>query len=157
MLIALLLALGVDLIVLVAVGTLVVGRKRWVRSRPGAFRAAIRAVDGDADGLGPKWRRGYGRWVRDVLVWTKAPFLFRTEVLPVDALDGRRPARPGEVKRLGVDPLVVGLVAGGSRVDLAVRAQDRERALAPFTAAGLVPSVVPAPRPTGKILAPPDH
>ena len=89
MLIALLVALGVDLIVLVAVATLVFGRKRWVRRRPGAFRAAIRAADGDVDGLAPKWRRGYGRWVRGVLVWTKAP-------LPVPH-GGAARRRPGRV------------------------------------------------------------
>lgn len=145
MLIALLVALGVDLIVLVAVATLVLGRKRWVRRRPGAFRGAIRAADSDVDGLGSRWRRGYGRWVRDVLVWTKAPFLFRTEVLPVDGLSGARPALPDEATLLGADSLVVTLAAGGSRFDVVVRAEDRGRALAPFTAAGLAPSVVPAP------------
>ncbi|MFQ1002640.1 hypothetical protein [Modestobacter sp. SSW1-42] len=147
MLIALLVALGVDLIVVVAVGALVSGRRRWVRRRPGAFRGAVRAADGPVDGLGPRWRRGYGRWVRDVLVWTRAPFLFRTEVLPVDGLDGPRPARPGEVGRLGPDPLVLTFGSGGSHIAVAVRAEDRERALAPFPAAGPAPSVVPAPRP----------
>ena len=27
-------------------------------------------------GVGTRWMRGYGRWVREILVWTKAPFLF---------------------------------------------------------------------------------
>jgi hypothetical protein len=27
-------------------------------------------------GAGARWMRGYGRWVRVILVWTKAPFLF---------------------------------------------------------------------------------
>ena len=27
-------------------------------------------------GVGMRWMRGYGRWVREILVWTKAPFLF---------------------------------------------------------------------------------
>jgi hypothetical protein len=32
-----------------------------------------------------KWRRGYGRWVREILVWTTAPFLFRDELVVADA------------------------------------------------------------------------
>ncbi|HET6394871.1 MAG TPA: hypothetical protein VFG13_18740 [Blastococcus sp.] len=40
MVIALLALLGVNLIVLVAVGVSVVSRKRWVRYQPGAFRGA---------------------------------------------------------------------------------------------------------------------
>jgi hypothetical protein len=42
------------------------------------------------------WRRGYGRWVRDVLVWTKAPLMFRNELVAVDGLAGEvHPAEPG--------------------------------------------------------------
>jgi hypothetical protein len=74
MLIALLAVLGVDLVVLVAF--------------------ALRA----------KWGRGYGRWVRDFLVWTKGPFLFRNELVAADDLQEQRRALPGEVKRLGDDP-----------------------------------------------------
>lgn len=43
--------------------------------QPGAFKGAIRVVEGDVPGLGAKWKHGYGRWVRDILVWTEAPFL----------------------------------------------------------------------------------
>lgn len=147
MLIPLLVVLGVDLVVIIAVVVAVMGRKRWVRRRPGAFAAAIRSVDGEVDGLGPTWRRGYGRWVRDVLVWTKAPFLFRTEVLPVDSSGGSRPARPGEVRRLGDEPLVVTFAVAGGRIDVAVRAEDRSRALAPFHDDVPTARDVPAPRP----------
>ncbi|HWH98300.1 MAG TPA: hypothetical protein VNS80_08020, partial [Pseudolysinimonas sp.] len=80
MLIALLAVLGVDLIVLVVLAAFVFARKRWVKRQAGAFRGAIRVRGGKVDGLNPKWRRGYGRWVRDVLVWTKGPFLFRNEL-----------------------------------------------------------------------------
>jgi hypothetical protein len=51
-------------------------------------------TSGEIDGLPAKWKRGYGRWVRDVLVWTKAPFFFRNELVPVDGLTGERPAEP---------------------------------------------------------------
>ena len=91
MLIALLAVLGVDLIVVVALLALVLSRKRWVMRQPGAFRGAIRLTSGEIDGLRPKWGRGYGRWVRDVLVWTKAPLLFRNELIPTDGVDEQHP------------------------------------------------------------------
>ena len=75
MLIALLALLGVDLIVLVTVVAFVFRRKRWVMRQPGVFRGAIWVSGGEIDGLSTKWKRGYGRWVHDILVWTKAPFL----------------------------------------------------------------------------------
>ena len=40
-----------------------------------------------------------------MLVWTKAPVLFRNELVAVDGLGGAtRAAKPGEVKRLGTTP-----------------------------------------------------
>jgi hypothetical protein len=101
MLIALLAVLGVNLIVVVALLAFVLLRKRWVKRQPGSFHGVIRVSSGEIDGLRAKWGRGFGRWVRDVLVWTKAPFFFRNELVPADSLDQQRPARPGEVKRLG--------------------------------------------------------
>src|SRR5215218_10001809 len=106
MLIALLAVLGVNLIVIVVLLCVVLTRKRWVKRQPESFRGVIRVSTGDIDGLRSKWGRGYGRWDRDVLVWTKAPFLFRKELVVVDALDKRRSADPGEVKRLGDHPVV---------------------------------------------------
>ena len=76
MLIALLAVLGVNLIVLVVLAAFLFGRKRWVKRQHGSFRGVIRVAGGTLDGLRPQWGRGYGYWVRDVLVWTKAPFLF---------------------------------------------------------------------------------
>lgn len=73
MLIAVLALLGVDLIVIVAFAAFVVSRGRWVSRQPGAFRGTIRIATGAVEAFGPKWRRGYGRWVHDVLVWTKGP------------------------------------------------------------------------------------
>ena len=47
-------------------------------------------------GAAPKRRRGYGRWVRDVLVWTKALLMFRNELVAVDGLAGEaHSAEPG--------------------------------------------------------------
>ncbi len=132
MLIALLAVLGVDLIFLVAFAAIVISRKRWVKRQPGVFRGVIRVVGGQVDGLHPKWGRGYGHWVREVLVWTKAPFLFRNELVPTDRLDERRPARSDEVKRLGDHPVVIRVTADGSTVEVAAQAEDTEPLLGPY-------------------------
>jgi Protein of unknown function (DUF2550) len=138
MLIALLAVLGVDLIVIIILLAVVLSRKRWVSHQPGAFKGAIRIVEGDVPGLGARWKHGYGRWVRDILVWTKAPFLFRNELVLADALAGEgRTAKPGEVRRLGKQPAIVPLaVDGGARIEIAAPADGRERAHGPFAAAG---------------------
>ncbi len=132
MLIALLAVLGVDLIVLVGFVAVVLTRKRWVVRQPGAFPGVIRVASGEIDGLRQKWRRGYGRWVRDVLVWTKAPFFFRNELLAADGLDEERPARPHGVKRLGDQPVVIRLRTGGSTAEVAANGDDRELLLGPY-------------------------
>jgi hypothetical protein len=145
MVIALLAVLGVDLIVIVVLLGVVLSRRRWVSHQPGAFKGAIRVVDGEVSGLGPKWKRGYGRWVRDVLVWTKAPLLFRNELVAVDGLAGAaRAAKPGEVKRLGNDPLIAPMAAdGGARVEVAAPVAGRGRALGPLEPPVAVLSEVP--------------
>lgn len=125
MLIALLALLGVDLIVIVAFVALVLARRRWVKRQPGAFAGAIRVTTGKVDGLGSKWKRGYGRWVRDVLVWTKAPVFFRNELVPIDRLESERSADPGEVKRLGDGPVVIGFESDEATVEVAARAEAR--------------------------------
>jgi hypothetical protein len=134
MLIALLAVLGVNLWVILALVAVVLTRKRWVSRQPGAFKGAIRVTEGDVPGLKAKWKRGYGRWVRDILVWTKTPFLFRNELVLADDLAGQaRDAKPGEVRRLGKHPAVVPLaVAGGARIEVAASAEGRERAPGPF-------------------------
>jgi hypothetical protein len=132
MLIALLAVLGVDLAVLVAFAAMVISRKRWVAGRPGAFRGVTRVADGEVDGLGSKWSRGYGHWVRDVFVWTKGPFLFRNELVATDSLDEQRSARKDEVKRLGDHPAVISIAAGGATMEIAARAEDTGLVLGPY-------------------------
>jgi hypothetical protein len=136
MLIALLAVLGVDLIVIVVLLVGVIARRRWVRREPGAFPAAIRVASGEHEGLGSKWKRGYGRWVRDILVWTKAPLLIRNELVPADRLDGERPGAPGEVKRLGDGPVVIALTTGGATVEIAASGEHRARLLGPYREPG---------------------
>ena len=84
-----------------------------------------------------------------MLVWTKAPALFRNELVAVDGLgDAVRAAEPGEVKRLGSDPVIVALAAeGGARVEVAAPVDSRERALGPV--------VAPAPPPSEEVRGPP--
>ena len=132
MVIALLAVLGVNLIALVAFAAVVISRKRWVKRRPGVFRGVVRVASGEVEGLRQKWVRGYGHWVRDVLVWTKGPFLFRNELVPTDWLDEQRPARPDEVKRLGDHPGVIRVTAGGGTVEVAAKAGDTELLLGPY-------------------------
>ena len=148
MLIALLALIGVDLIVIVVLLAGVLGRKHWITRQPGAFKGAVRVVDGDVPGLGVKWTRGYGRWVKEILVWTKAPFLFRNELVVADSLiAGARPAKQGEVKRLGKHPIVLTVaVEGGARIELA-SADGPERALGPFAATSDPETVQPVNRP----------
>jgi hypothetical protein len=136
MLIALLALLGVDLIVIVAFAAFVLGRKRWVKRQPGAFAGAIRVTSGDVEGLAAKWKRGYGRWVRDVLVWTKAPFLLRNELVAVDGLDEQRPAGPDEVKRLGDHPTLITMRAGKATIQAAAHRDDAELLLGPYRKPG---------------------
>ena len=125
MLIALLAVLGVDLIVIVVIAAGVLSRRRWISHQPGAFRGAIRVTDGELHGFGSKWSRGYGRRVRDVLVWTKAPLLLRNELVPVDGVGEERTAAADEVKRLGDHPIVVAFSSGATRVEIATRAEQR--------------------------------
>jgi hypothetical protein len=100
--------------------------------RPDAFRGVIRVAGGEVDGLGPTWSRGTLRWVGDVLVWTKGPLLVRTELLPTDGVEGQRPARTDEIKRLGDHPLVIRVETGRATLDVAAADDHRELLLGPY-------------------------
>jgi len=143
LLIALLAILGVDLIVLVVIAAFVIGRRRWLKRQPGEFAGAVRVSSGSIDGLGSKWKRGSCRWVRDVLVWSKAPLMYRNVLVPIDSLSGERPARAGEVKRLGDKPVVMKFVAGGAEIEVASRPEHGALVTGPFT-----PSPASAPSTT---------
>jgi hypothetical protein len=145
MIIALLVVLGVDLIVVVAFGAAVIGRRRWLKRQPGDFQGAIRVAGGDVEGFGPKWKRGHGRWVRDILVWSKAPFLYRNELVPIDRLAGERAANPGEVKRLGDSPVVIDLSTNGATLQIATKEENRALALGSLQGQATGTSTVPAP------------
>lgn len=124
------------LIVIVVVVLVVMLRRRSVSRQAGAFKGAIRVVHGHGEvpGLSAKWRHGYGRWVRDILVWYKAPLFVRDALVPADDLTGpARAAEPGEVKRLGQDVTVLSMaVENGARIEVGTAAGERELADAPF-------------------------
>jgi hypothetical protein len=60
---------------------LLIGRRRWLKQQPGKFVGAMRLSSGD-DGRSQEWKRGSGRWCRDVLVWSEAPLMFRNDLVP---------------------------------------------------------------------------
>jgi hypothetical protein len=124
--------LGVNLIIVVAFVSGVLARRRWLKRQPGDFEGAIRVADGEVKGLGRKWKRGNGRWVSNVLVWSKAPFLFRPELVPIDSLAGGRAAEPGEVKWLGDSPVIVDLTTDGATIEIATTEADRAHVVGPL-------------------------
>lgn len=135
MLIALLIALGVNIAVIVFLASLVIGRRRWLKRQPGIFTGAIRVSEGDVEGLSSEWKRGTGRWVRDVLVWSRAPFMYQNDLIPIDGLAGRRLAGDGEIKRIGDEPRVIALVGGVARIEVATTAKAEGLAAGPFSSA----------------------
>ena len=125
MIAALLVALGVELIVIVLFMGSVQGRKRWIKRQPGSFAGAIRVTSGELDGFDEKWKRGYGRWVRDVLVWTKGPLLLRNEVFAADRLDGVHAESSDQIKRIGDHPIVIRMEVGPASVEMAADSENR--------------------------------
>jgi hypothetical protein len=128
--IALLAVLGVNPIVLVVIVVAILGRRRWVSDHAGAFKGITRVVDGSVHGLGSRSRRGYGHWVRDVLVWTPGPLFLRKALIGVDRVRGTHEAA-GEVRPLGDHPAVVQLGRRSAQIEVTVRAVDRALVAAP--------------------------
>jgi hypothetical protein len=125
MVIALLVALGVSLWVVVALVGLMVLRRRWLQRQPGAFPCAIRNLEGDTPRVGGRrWRRGWGRRYEGLLAWDPMPTLVGSSLLEVIDVVGSRTAAAGEIRRMGDRPVIVELaLAGGGTVALALRAE----------------------------------
>ena len=140
MLIALLVVLGIDLIVIVAFAVVVLGRRRWLKRQPGEFTGAIRVSSGVIEGLSPKWKHGSGRWVRDVLVWSRAPLMLHNEVIPVDHLARQLHAHGGQVKRLGDKPAVIEFASDAATIQVAAKPEARALVVGPFTTGAAVAS-----------------
>ena len=100
MVIALLALLGVDLIVIVVLLGIMLSRRRWVSHQPGAFKGAVRVVDGEVPGLGTKWQRGYGRWSAMCSSGPRRRCCSATSRWPLTALQERR-GRPSRVRSSG--------------------------------------------------------
>jgi hypothetical protein len=132
MLIALLAIIGVDLIVSVVFAIVVSGCRWWVRHHAGAFAGPALVADGDLAEFGTRRRRGDGRWVRDVLVWTPVPRCLRNAIVAVDGVDRVR-AAPGKVHRMGADPLVITVITGAARLAMTVNGSDAVLVTAPST------------------------
>jgi len=109
----------------------VLSRRRWVSHRPGAFAGIAHLTAGEVHAMGKKGRRGYGRWVSDVFVWTPGPLCLRNALIPVDSIN-QEFAAPGKVRRLGDHPSIVTLSAGTARIQVIVAADDIPLANAPF-------------------------
>ena len=135
MVIILLSLLGIPLWFLVCLIGVAVVRRRWLQSRPGAFPCAARVGTGQLDLIGEKWKRGVGRWERDVLIFAKVPSLYSFAAAAVDSLIATdvRPAQPKEVRFMGDSLVVVPfVVASGTRVELAVKPEHLPRSAGPF-------------------------
>src|SRR4051812_45079107 len=137
MLIGLLIVLGVNLVVVALFAVLLLGRRRWLKRQPGEFAGAIRVSSGAVDGLSPKWKRGSGRWVRDVLVWSKAPFMYREDLVAVDRFAGEHQAQAHEVKRLGDQPIVFEFAVDGAKIEVAAKPEHRASVTGALTTGNL--------------------
>lgn len=134
----------IDLAALVALTASYMRRRQYVTGRRGAFKGKLRVVEGEVPGLSSSWKAGYGRWVRDVLVWDTAPFLWRTRLIPVDGTDvsGIHGAN-GSVSRLGRHPMVTPLLSDHhSRLELATSEEDRDVVLGPFAGSSAIGALV---------------
>jgi hypothetical protein len=132
MVFALLALLGVDLIVIAVLVLAQIGRRRWL-ARRGAFPARVWLVQGNSDELSEKKKMGRARWIKNVLVFSRAPFFLSNNILLIEGVQGvPRPAVPGEVKRLGSDPVILLLVTDGVTVALAAPGEHGQDAIAPF-------------------------
>jgi hypothetical protein len=143
--VALVVLLVLDLAAILVVLTAFLRRRSCVMSRRGAFKGKLRVVEGEIKGLSESWSSGYGHWVRDVLVWDTAPFLWRTKLIPVDGTDVSGIHRAnGSVSRLE-HPIVTPLLSDHrTRLELATSEEDRDLVLGPFAGTSAIGSLVRA-------------
>jgi hypothetical protein len=136
----------VDLAAVVGLTAAYMRRRQCITGRRGAFKGKLRVVDGEVPGLSASWKTGYGHWVRDVLVWDTAPFLWRTKVIPVDGTDvsGIHGAN-GSISRLGRRPMVTPLISEHhSRLELVTSEEDQDLVLGPFAGSAAIGALVRA-------------
>lgn len=131
MLIAVLVLIGVDVLIVVGLVAVIVGRRLWLKRRPGEFEGRVRVISGQVPGLGSSWKRGFGRRVRSVLVWSPGPLLFHNVIVPVDGIIGVRDAIDGEVPALGGSPRVFTVTTDAATLEVATRRDDGSHVTAP--------------------------
>ena len=143
---ALVVLLLVDLAAILVVLTAWLRRRHCITGRRGSFKGKLRVVEGEVGGLSGKWSTGYGHWVRDVLVWDAAPFVWRTKVIGVDGTDvSCIHGANGSVSHLGKRPIVTPLLADRrTRLELATSEEDRDLVLGPFAGASAIGALVRA-------------
>ena len=111
--------------------------RREFRKQPGVFAAKLRLESGSFPGFGERWPRvsSYCLWVHHVLLVHKGLALMRTNPVPVAAADGSAGhADPGDVKRLGDDPVLMRFLLDDESVLLVSAPNDASALLqGPFT------------------------
>jgi hypothetical protein len=133
MIVALLAVIGVDLIVIVVLLGGLIARRRWLKGQAGAFVGTIRLGSGEIDGVGASWKRGYGRWVRDVFVFTKAPLFVRNVLVPTDEpYDERGSDLEDKPKRLGDHPVIATINSAGAVLEIAAAAEHSALLRGPY-------------------------
>lgn len=128
---ALLAAVGVPLwLCALAILTLVV-RNRSLRARPGNIAVRMRKRGA------ARWTPGHAVWTHDVLAFRGSPAAWREALLWVTAADVREATSDERKKlhRIGERPVVATFtIEDGSVVEVAARAEDRNRLLGVFRA-----------------------
>jgi hypothetical protein len=139
------------LLALPFVGAVLAVRLGRARSspRPAAFPCKVRPKGGPGDKHANRWPRSRwrGAWAHEVLLLDRGVLLPRTAALavrmPEEAL---RDAGPGEVNRLGPDPVVVLLrLDDDSLIEVAAPHARRVELVGPFMAAA-IPGLPRGPR-----------
>jgi hypothetical protein len=126
---AILAAIGVPLwICAVAICTLAY-RNRSMRKRPGNVPVRVHAPGSR------RWTPGHALWVSDVFAYRGSPAAWKEALFQVTSATAREPTADERKRlhRIGDEPVVALLtLAGGSTVDVAVRAGDEAKLLGPF-------------------------
>ena len=152
MLIAILIALGVSAsaILVLLIGLALLKRFKTV-TNPAVFKSRVRVTGGQFPGMKATWKKCYGAWVTTVLTTRKGVPLNIADVLPVASLDQMRDATPADdVKGLGESPTVASFtLTTGATIEVAMSAEARPVALAPWPVASSLTSIPLTPSTTG--------
>ena len=148
MVIAILIALGVSAgaILVLLLGAMLVKRFKTITS-PAVFKVSVRTSEGQLPDVRSTWTKCYGAWVTTVFTSRKGLGLSIADVLPMASLDEARQATAvDDLKSLGEDAIIASFTTTtGARIELAMRAEDRSVALAPWSASPMVAATSSTP------------